>query len=108
MVLALLYFFRSEWFLQDSEYDSWSAVADYVFQVIPFSVLLLEHSILSVEEFECYVCIDASSGSGRDSYGRPYGHSRLQILIVKQGGLQDVSSLLVENRPQIVVDEGGG
>ena len=108
MVLTAPCCFCSEWFLQDSEYDSWSAVADYVFQVIPFSVLLLERLIPSVEEFECYVCIDASSGSGRDSCGKLYGHSRLQILIFKQDGLRDVSSLLVENSPQIVVDEGGG
>ena len=36
--------FRSEFFLQDKEYDSWSAVADYVFQVFFVFVSPAGHS----------------------------------------------------------------
>ena len=35
-------------------------------------------------------------------------HSRRQVLIYKQDGVHDISFLLANNGPQIVVDESGG
>jgi len=99
---------NSENFPQDKEYDSWGAVADYVFQVVPVSVLLAGHSILLVEEFQRNICIDAPPRSGGDSRGRWYERCELQILIIRQDGMYDISLLLARNRPHIAVDESGG
>jgi len=100
--------FCSEFFLQDKEYDSWGTVADYVFQVVPVSMLLAGHSILLVEEFQRNVRIDAPPRSGGDPRGRWYKRCELQILIVRQDGVHDISILLAKNKPHIVVDETGG
>ena len=100
--------FRSECCLQDRKYDSWGAVADYVFQVVIVSASLAAHSTLLVEEFQRYIRIDAPSRSCGDSYGRLYERSEFQILIVGQGGKHDIASLLVKNRPRIMVDQSGG
>ena len=35
---------------QDKEYDSWGAVADYVFQVVPVCLQQARHSTFLVEE----------------------------------------------------------
>ena len=100
--------FRSEIFLQDKEYDSWGAVADYVFQVFLVSVSPAGHSILLVEEFQRNICIDAPPRSSGDSRGRWYERCELQTLIVRQDGVHDISFLLAKNKPHIVVDESGG
>jgi len=58
MVLAIPFCLYSELYLQE-EYDTWDAIADYVFQVIPFSVLLPGNSTLLMEELRCCRRIDA-------------------------------------------------
>jgi len=60
---------RSESRLQE-EYDSWDAIADYVFRVIRVPVSLSHHSILSLEELQRYISIDAPSRPGGASRGR--------------------------------------
>ena len=79
-----------------------------VFQVFLFSVSLLGHSILPVEEFQRNIRIDAPPKSGGDSRGRWYECCELQTLIVRQDGMHDISFLLTKNKPHIVVDENGG
>ena len=67
MILAVCFCFCSELYLQDKEYDSWGAVADYVFEVVLISVSLAGYSTLLMEEFQRDICIDASSRSGGDT-----------------------------------------
>ena len=50
MTFAVPFCPYAEFCFQDEEYDSWDAIADYVFQVDPFLVLSPGHSTLSMEE----------------------------------------------------------
>jgi len=68
--------------LQDEEYDSWDTIADYVFQVIPFPVPVPGHSTLSMEEFQCYIRVDAPSRPCGDSYSGSSTDNELQSLIL--------------------------
>ena len=108
MILTVRLCSRSEFCLQDQEYDSWGAVADYVFQVVLISVSLTGHLTPLVEEFQRDICIDAPSRSGGDSRGGRYKHSELRVLTFKQHCEHDIPFLLAKNRPHIVVDESGG
>ena len=62
-------FLRSEFCLQDREYDSWGAVADYVFQVIPFPMSLPGCSTSLMAELRRYIRIATPSGSDRNLHG---------------------------------------
>ena len=69
---------------------------------------LAEHSTLFLEELQRNIYINAPSRFGGDSRGMQYEHNEPQILIFKQDSEHDISFLLAEKRPNIVVDESGG
>ena len=91
------------------EYDSWDAIADYIFQVIPFFVPPPGYSTLSMEELQRYICVDAPPRPGGCSCGKLSTDIGFQNLISGQGESSgDILSLLTTKRPRIVVDERGG
>ena len=62
-----------------------------------------------MEEFKRHIRLDASSGSRRDSCGRPYSIGGFSTLTLWQmGDTSDISTLLARYKPQIFVDEDGG
>ncbi|KAF9647850.1 hypothetical protein BDM02DRAFT_2478209 [Thelephora ganbajun] len=63
----------------EEEHNSWYAIADYVFQVIPFPALPPGHSTVSMEELQRYIRFDAPSRSGGDSCGCRYGRHLIYI-----------------------------
>jgi len=53
----------------EEECDNWDAIADYVFQVIPFLVSPPGYSTLPMEELQRCICADAPSRPDEDPYG---------------------------------------
>lgn len=70
MILCVLFRFRSNHYLQDEGYDSWDAIADYVFNVTPFPMPSLDRLTPSTEELKRQICLDAPQGSGGDTCSR--------------------------------------
>ena len=75
MIPSSPFCFHSDFCLQYQEYDSWDAIADYVFQAIPFPMLPPDHLTFSMEEFRRCLRIDAPPRFGWDPYGKANGHS---------------------------------
>ena len=93
---------------QDGEYDSWGAISDYVFQVIP-SPCQCQVAQLPIEQLRRYFRINAPPRFGGDPLGKANDHGGFRRLILgKAGDADGISALLAKHRPRIVVDSNGG